>query len=474
MAQMDQPKKLSVPVARYRGRIVHLRSSATFPQASCALEFFSDGHLDVDEEGKIISVGPFEGAPTGFPLIDCGDQWIVPGFVDTHLHFPQVYCQASSMGGELLEWLDHVIFPAEARLSDRSYARRAARHFVEAMLHAGTTTALIYGSQFGVAQEELVLELKRTGMRAIVGRTSQVLGPPTSAPLLSDIESTLRSIREEVQWWHHPVKAGGRIQVAMIPRFALSFDPQGLTALGRLYEELRPEGVYFSTHLSENNRPGNGEVDTVLRTFGVQRYLDVYDGFPDGGTARTSPSFLGRRSIFAHAVHCDASERARLHETQSGVSHCPQSQLFLGSGTMPIHEFVEAGVALSVGSDVAAGDTFSIPGVLNTCFKVHRSALRPTILGGAQLLFLGTLGGARVLDLDSCVGNLEPGKDATFLVVDPARDEILAERLRLLESEDDRGEGRLFTLLTHLRPELIRTRLMVGRPVLSRDCHREP
>jgi guanine deaminase len=288
------------------------------------------------------------------------------------------------------------------------------------------------------------------------------MGPKSAEPLLLDLKATLEEIEQDVLSFHRPKEAGGRIQAAMIPRFALSFDAEALRALGDLYATLSTKGVYFSTHLSENNRPKDGEVDLVKRTFGVQRYLDVYDGLLDASARPTAKGFLGRRSVFAHAVHCDDQELARLATSQSGVSHCPTSQLFLGSGTMPIDRLRRAGVSLSVGSDVGAGDTFSIPEVLNACFKVHRSAPDPTVLGGAELLFLGTLGGARVLDLQDCVGNFAAGKDATFLVVNPAKDPLLAERLRILGESRAPLTSRVFTLLVHLRPELIESRVLMG------------
>jgi guanine deaminase len=404
--------------------------------------------------------------PDGTLIQDHGGAYLFPGFVDCHIHYPQVWSQDCYGGGELLEWLERCIFPAEARLSNPALAREAARDFCDALIRAGTTCSFIFGSQFPAAQEALFEELRSRGMRAIAGRTVQVRGPPAAQPLCTSETDAIRLCREELERWH-PAKAEvdrALVRVALIPRFALSLTIEGLRLLGELFDSVKDRGVFFSTHLAENARPGDGEVEKVIETFRVKSYLDTYDGLFLPGSRRGGNSFLGPRSIFAHAVHCTDGELSRLARAHSRIAHCPVSQLFLGSGTMPWRRIRAAKVKLGVGTDAGAGDTFSVPDVLNACFKVHMSEPHPSSLAlhPAQLLHLGTLGGAQTLSLDHRIGNFDPGKDADFLVVTASDDPLLARRLEACESK----EARLFALLMGFSRASIRHVFVRGREVV--------
>lgn len=408
-----------------------------------------DGGLLVDDDGVIRWCGSWSDRPKSEPaptVVDHHGAFLVPGFVDAHLHFPQMYALDSHGGGQLLEWLDHVVFPAEARFADPSFAQAAADDFCRRLAGSGTTTSLVFGSQFPSAQNALFEAARRTGLRMVLGRTTMTVGPPSAAALLTSEADAIALVRDEIDHWH-PRDPGERLhallQVAVVPRFALSVTPRTLTALGDLYDHYRDDGVYFTSHLAENNRPGDGEVATVLATFEVRRYLDVFDG---------PTSFLGRRSVLAHAVHCSDAEFHRLAATQSSVAHCPVSQEFLGSGTLPWRRAVASGVTIAIGSDIAAGDEWFIPRVLNASFKAHhgesgeaRHALHP-----AELLFTATLGGARALDLEDRIGNFDTGKDADFCVIDPGEDDVLASLLAHRQPLDDPtadSDALLFTLL---------------------------
>lgn len=451
----------------HRGHVFHLAGNPGAEAAPAALREHPDGGLLVDDRGRILACGPVRdlAIPDGTRIETHAGAFLLPGFVDCHVHFPQVHVPDSFGGGQLLEWLDRCVFPAEARFADPAFARDAAAHFCDALLGAGTTCALVYGSQFPAAQEALFEELGRRGMRAVVGRTTMVKGPPAAAPLLSPIDESIRLCREEIGRWHPAAAdaATALVHVALIPRFALSLDVEAFRRLGELWAEVRDRGVRFSTHLSENDRPGDGEIEQVLRTFQVGRYLDVYDGLFLPGSRRGGESFLGPRSVFAHAVHVTGAEVHRLAESGSAVAHCPVSQLFLGSGTMPWRTLRAAGIRVGAGTDVGAGDTFAIPEVLNSAYKVHMGA--GTALHPAEVLHLGTLGGAQALALDDRVGNFDAGKEADFLVVSAAGDPLLARRLEAAPST----EARLFTLLMGLRPRHIREVRVRGRePVFDR------
>jgi guanine deaminase len=229
-------------------------------------------------------------------------------------------------------------------------------------------------------------------------------------------------------------------------------------------------GVYVHTHLNENNRPLTGEIDTVKTLFEVESYLDTYDGKFLPGSSTGGESLLGRRTIMAHAVHCTDAELSRMAQTGTSIAHCPTSQQFLGSGTMPWRRTVAAGVTVAAGTDCGAGDEWLIPQVLADAFKVHISepgdasvALHP-----AQLLFTGTLAGARALDAEERFGNLDAGKEADFLVIEPERwaplESLLTNGIRSDDPELAR-EQTLFALLMGMREPAIAEVYVQGRLV---------
>lgn len=393
-----------------------------------ALASVPDGALAVDGNGKIGYSGPFDTLPaefSGVPVVDHRPGFLLPGFIDTHVHFPQTYSGDSYGGGQLLEWLNSCIFPAESRLADPAFAAAAAEEFCARRIAVGTTAAVVFGSAFPQAQDALFAETQRRGLRIVAGRGIQTTGPPSAAALITSEQEAIRLTSQEIEKWHGADTgdvATALLHVAIVPRFALSVTPETLKNLGELYAAVRERGVYVHTHLNENDRPGTGEVATTKSVYQVDSYLDTYDGKFLPGSAVGGKTLLGRRTIMAHSVHCQDAELARMAETGTSISHCPVSQQFLGSGTMPWRRTIAAGVNISVGSDFGGGDEWLIPQVLGDAFKVHISEAGQdgVSLHPAELLFLGTLGGAIALDMDDRIGNFDPGKEADFVVVDPA------------------------------------------------------
>lgn len=440
----------------YRGHLMHISGAPRADSVRAALVSVPDGALAVDESGTIVYSGEYPTLPeplAAADIVDCRPGFLLPGFVDTHLHFPQTHCVDSYGGGQLLDWLERCIFPAESMLADQEYARAVARDFCGRRVAVGTTTALVFGSAFPHAQDALYEESIRAGLRTISGRGIQTVGPAAAAPLLTADETAITLTRNEIERWHH--HGSGLTHVAVVPRFALSVTERTLRALGELYAAVRSDGVYFHTHLSENL----GEIDAVRTGYGVEHYLDTYDGRYAGGGA----SLLGRRSVFAHAVHCTDHELSRLAETGSSIAHCPTSQLFLGSGTMPWQRTIASGVTVALGTDVSAGDEWLLPRVLNDCFKVHISEPGGQALSipPAELLFTATLAGARALDLEDRIGNLDTGKEADFVVVDADRQPLLPQLLARIDPEDT--DRLLFTLLMAMREEAIEGVYVRGR-----------
>lgn len=442
----------------YRGHLIHIGGAPRLDAARDHLVSIPDGALAVDGAGTIRFSGAYPQLPeaaAGAEVLDCRPGFLLPGFIDTHIHFPQTHCVDSYGGGQLLDWLQRCIFPAEAMLADAGYARGVARDFCGRRIAVGTTTALVFGSAFPHAQDALFEESIAAGLRTISGRGIQTVGPEAAGPLLTGDEQAIELTRNEIERWHN--RGDGLTQAAVVPRFALSVTEKTLHALGELYEPVRADGVYFHTHLSENL----SEIEAVRADYGVQHYLDTYDGRCAGGGA----SLLGRRSVFAHAVHCTDHELARLAETGSSIAHCPTSQLFLGSGTMPWRRTTASGVTVALGTDVSAGDEWLIPRVLNDCFKVHISEAGGQALSipPADLLFTATLAGARALDLEDRVGNLDVGKEADFVVIDPRRQPLLPELVARIDPAD--ADRLLFTLLMSVREDAIDGVYVRGRRV---------
>ncbi|MFW0788953.1 guanine deaminase [Gordonia sp. CPCC 205333] len=453
----------------YRGHIFDIAGAPSASGAVDALRSIPDGALAVGADGTIIYCGSAGALPdelADWTVADHRPGFLIPGFVDTHIHFPQTYCVDSFGGGQLLEWLTQCIFPAESRYAEADFADQAASEFCSRRLASGTTAAMVFGSAFPTAQDALFAQSEAAGLRTVSGRGIQTVGPESARALLTTTAEAIELCRKEINDWH------GRhlSDVALVPRFSLSVDTATLAALGELYSEVRGDGVYFHSHLNENARPGTGEVDATLSSYGVRSYLDTYDGRFLPGSAIGGPTLLGRRSILAHAVHCGDDELTRMAETGTSIAHCPTSQLFLGSGTMPWRRTQDSGVTVALGTDVGAGDEWLLSRVANDCFKVHMSEPGDAAvsLHPADLLFAATLAGARALDREDTFGNFDIGKDADLLVIDPDRSPALAAALTNAERAEDAESATaqtLFTLLMRLREEAISTVVVAGRVV---------
>ncbi|KQU61493.1 guanine deaminase [Rhodococcus sp. Leaf278] len=461
----------------HRGHIFHVAGSPTVLDAAASLVSIPDGALVVSAEGVIEFCGEFDSLPTQYARSEIADHrpgFVLPGFVDTHIHFPQTYAGDSYGGGQLLEWLNTCIFPSESRFVDPEFADAAARDFCAARIRAGTTQAMVFGSAFPHAQDSLFSETRKHGLRIVSGRGVQTTGPASAQALITGEDEAIRLVSEEIEKWH-AVDTGdvdtAMVHVAVVPRFSLSVTIETLKNLGELYDSVRARGVYFHTHLNENNRPGTGEIDATKNAYGVDTYLDTYDGKFLPGSQVGGKSFLGKRTILAHAVHCQDVELARMAETGTSIAHCPTSQQFLGSGTMPWKRTVAAGMNIAIGSDFGGGDEWLLPQVLADAFKVHISEPRDDGLSlhPAELLFTGTLAGARALDMENRIGNFDPGKEADFVVVDPSAWPQLAAAIDhgvRAEDADLARDQTLFALLMAMREPAI-----VGVYVQGRALH---
>lgn len=410
----------------WRGTIVHTpRNPFTDPDG---LEYVGDGGLAV-AEGRIVAAGDFSSLREQFPhapVEDFRDGLLVPGFVDAHVHFPQVHV-IGAMGHGLLQWLQTYTLPAECRLADGEYARALARRFLAQLIAHGTTTALVFGSHFPEAQDVFFQEASRSGLRITSGLV--VSDRLLLDPLHVTPEAAFEASRTLIHRWH----GQGRLRYAVTPRFALS-TTDGMLDVCRRLLELAPD-LFFTTHLNESV----DEVATVRSLFPWARhYTHVYDAF----------GLVGRRSVFAHNVHPEDDELQCLAAAQATVAHCPSSNSFLGSGLFPLRRHVETGVRVCLASDVGAGAGFGVVKEGLWAYQVQRLREDGYPVDPAHLLYLATRAGAEALDLDDRVGDFTPGKDADVVWLRPRAGSALASRL---EAEGDRMSprdvlGALFTL----------------------------
>lgn len=423
------------------GRVAHVTGDPFHEEN--ALQVFENGGM-LAEDGRILRVGEAKTLRSAYPEVpieDHGTSWLLPGMVDGHIHFPQTFAMAAD-GSHLLEWLDQSIFPAELRYRDPGYARMAAETFVTRLLENGTTTALVFGSQFPHAMEALFDQAETAGIRLISGLTLMDRGAPEglfTAPKMAFEQSESLIARCD---------RSSLLHYAVTPRFALSCTPELIAVCAELIQ--KHDGVFVQTHINENHE----EIKAVQDCFPDSRdYLEVYE----------KQGVLSDRCVLAHSIHSNDRELAYMAANKITVCHCPSSNLYLGSGLFPMAKHIEAGVPLMMGTDIGAGTNFSLLRELAETYKVQQ--LHRFRLDAARLLFLGTLAGARGLKLERETGNFEEGKSLDFIVFNPECDSFLNKRLEHASSLEEQ----LFVILNQGGEKHIESTWVAGRRVWSAD-----
>jgi guanine deaminase len=406
----------------YRAR-VFTPVSDPFANADLAETYRSweRGYVAVDDDGRIASVGDVKDAPTDSETIDLGtDALISPGFIDTHLHAPQLE-MIGSYGGDLLEWLNRYTFPTEAQFADVKHAEKVAKALFDELLRNGTLTALIFSTIHPAATDIFFAEAERRGFRGIIGKTMMDRNAPETL-LDKTPQQSYDESRALLQKWHKR----GLLRYAITPRFAPTSTSELLRVAGELKKEFPDAWVH--THISENVR----EVRWVQELFPEAEYADVYDRY----------GLLDQRTVLAHGVYLSDEELDLLATRGARIAHCPNSNLFLGSGLFKLHHTMKAGVIVGLGSDIGAGTTPSLFTAMADAYKVQQ--VQNVSLSPFQLWYLATLGGARALSLDTETGSLEPGKSADFLVLDLAATPLLELRTEHAQSIEDLLAGFIF------------------------------
>jgi len=397
-------------IKAFRSSILHFTDDA---QA----QFFDDGILLVDAEtGTVNAVGDAKDMVAkldGIEIQQYENKIIMPGFIDTHIHYPQVDVIAS-YGEQLLDWLNNYTFPTELQFKDPEFASETANFFLDELLKNGTTSALVFGTVFKESVDAFFEASAQRNTRMICGKVMMNRHAPDG--LCDDVQSSFDDSQALIDQWH----GNGRQLYAVTPRFAITSTGEQLEKAGELIKN--NPGVYMQTHLSENK----AEIAFVKELFPERSsYLDVYDHY----------GLLGGRSVFAHGVHLDEVDYKRLSETGSSISFCPTSNLFLGSGLFDLQASKDFNVQVSVATDVGGGTSFSMLQTLNEAYKICQ--LKDYSLDARQAFYMMTLGNAKTLQLDDKIGNFEAGKEADFVVVDLASTALMERKQSKCKTLDE-------------------------------------
>jgi guanine deaminase len=389
----------------YRASILHFTADPAFDDKAHA--WHEDGLLVVSD-GRVQAAGDYNvlrnSLPEGTTIVDYRGKLIVPGFIDTHIHYPQTDMIASPAPG-LLPWLETYTFPTERQFGDPEHAREVARFFLDELLRCGTTTAMVYCTVHPESVEAFFSESESRNLRMVAGKILMDRNCPDF--LCDTAEGGVRDSEELISKWHKR----GRQMYAITPRFAPTSTETQLQLSGELARKY-PD-TFLQTHVAENI----DEVAWVKSLFPDSRsYLDVYDRC----------GMMRPRAMYAHCIWLDDHDRARMRETQSAASICPTSNMFLGSGLFDFARADAERVPMSLATDVGGGTAFSMLQTMNGLYKVAR--MGGTYLPALRMFYLATLGGARAMQLEGTIGNFAADAEADFIVLDPQATPLLARR----------------------------------------------
>ncbi len=403
-----------MPKTLLRGRVLTFVGAPLADDDVSAYRYFEDGGVLV-ENGLILACGDFaEIEAEGAQVIDHRPHLILPGFIDTHNHFPQVQVIAS-YGAQLLDWLNTYTFPEEMKFSDQTHAERMAVRYFDEMLRNGTTTPVAYCSVHPESTDAYFAEAERRNMRVIGGKVMMDRNAPDG--LLDTAQTSYDDTKRLLQKWH----GRGRGLYAISPRFAITSTPAQLEAAGALVAEF-PD-AYMQTHLSENH-------DEIAYTMALYPdhpdYLGIYEHY----------GLLGPKSLLGHSIHLSQRELGVMAETRSVAVFCPTSNLFIGSGLFDEAKTRDSGVRIAVATDTGGGTSYSMLRTMDEAYKICQ--LNGQNLPPLYSFYLMTLGNALALGLERKIGTLEKGTEADIVVLNarstPAMD-LRMETVTALQEE---------------------------------------
>ena len=438
------PQTVSQRITAYRASILHFIGDPD-EMGDAAHEYVDDGVLIV-ANGRVQQLGDasmlLPNLPRETVVVDYRGRLILPGFIDTHMHFAQTDIVASH-GEHLLEWLERYTFPEERRFEDAAHAAEVADFAINEMLRNGTTTSMVFPTVHKVSVDAIFGAAEAHGVCMIAGKVMMDRNCPDE--LCESAESSYEASRDLIAKWHG--SGQGRLHYAVTPRFAPTSSDRQLSLAGQLLEE-NPD-VYLQSHLAENQ----SECRWVQELFPWSKsYLDVYERF----------GMMRPKSVFAHCIHLDDRDHRRLAECGAAMAFCPTSNLFLGSGLFDAEKATRCGARFGIGTDIGAGTSFSLLRTLHEAYKV--SHLRGQKMNAFQGFYRATLGGARALYLDDEIGSFAPGKYADFVVLNGAATPLIARRTTRAETLAER----LFILMMLGDEHVIDATHVMGRKVFAR------
>jgi guanine deaminase len=432
---------MSSDIRAVRGRLVWFEDEPCAAGAT-AVRDIEDGVVVV-ENGRIRSVGDRATLLARIPVDEHPGCLVMPGLIDTHIHYPQVQVIAS-YGAQLLEWLQKYTFVEELKFADPGHAALHARFFLDELLRNGTTTAVVYCTVHPESVDAFFAEARSRNLRMLAGKVLMDRNAP--AALTDTPERGYSESMALIERWHGIERLG----YVVTPRFAITSTDAQLEAAGTLVKE-HPD-CWMQTHLSENHN----EIATTLKLFPWARdYTDVYDRF----------GLLGPKSLFGHCIHLSERELARLSESRSVACFCPTSNLFIGSGLFDMAGLRDPRhpVRVSLATDVGGGTSYSMLETAAEAYKVLQ--LKGQNLPSLEAFYLKTLGNARALGLDDRIGRLAPGMEADMVVLDPRATPATAHRMKTIEG--DLAET-LFVLMTMGDDRAVRATYVMGEKAHAR------
>ncbi|MCT4556513.1 MAG: guanine deaminase [Pelagimonas sp.] len=359
------------------------------------------------QAGRIHAVGTADDLRLRYPeaqIHDHGPGLLVPGFVDAHAHYPQTGIIAS-WGKRLIDWLNTYTFPEETRFADLTYARQIAGQYLDLLLDHGTTTVCSFCTIHPASVDALFEAAQERNMRIFAGKTCMDRNAPDG--LRDSAQSAYDDSQRLLDRWHGTARGS----YVITPRFSPTSTPEQLSALGALWAA-HPECL-MQTHLSEQT----DEIAWVKSLFPQARdYLDTYEAH----------GLLGENGLYGHAIHLENREKDRLQELGAALVHCPTSNTFIGSGLFDMEGLTRSGLRVGLATDTGGGSSFSMLRAMAAAYEIGQLRGRP--LHPSELLWLATQGSARALRADDQVGNLAPGLEADFQLLDLGATPAIAQR----------------------------------------------
>jgi guanine deaminase len=403
-------------VIAIRASLLHCLGDPGLAGDRNAVEFIADA-IVVIRNGKFELVGDalavLPQLGRDLPIEDHRGKLLLPGFIDAHVHFPQVDVIAS-YGAQLLEWLEKFTFPEETKFVNRAHADAAAKFFLDRLLENGTTTASVFCTVHLQSVDAFFCESEARGLRMIAGKCLMDRNAPDG--LRDTVTSGIHESSELIERWH----GHARSLYAITPRFAATSSPQQMSAMGELAK--RFPTTYIQSHVAENKT----EIEWIAKLYPERRsYLDVYDHF----------GLLRDKSIYAHCIYLDDADRARMRDAGATAAFCPTSNLFIGSGLFNLQHALAADNLVALGTDVGGGTSYSMLKTLGEAYKVQQ--LQGVSLHPAYALYIATLGGAKALALDDKIGSIKVGNEADFVLIDRNATPLIARRTSLRDDPLD-------------------------------------